>query len=569
MKKEYFCISLVFLLVVGVYGYGINRIYGMSIYPDEFGYWSSAASMLGWDWSQIASLGSYYSFGYSLILFPVLKFAGDSVVAYRAAVTINVILLCVAYFLLVEMAGRLFPRFEKERRFFFAGIAVLYPAWLYYMQTTLSEAMLIFMVILTSYLLLRLMEKPRVITGIFLTLAIVYTYTLHMRAVGVVIACGLTILLWGIFTPGTRKKACLFLVVLSLALMAAFIGKELIQESVYSGSGKELLNANDYGGQINKLKALFGISGIQNFAVNMAGKLLYIGFASGGLAYWGVGWCMMQGKELIQGMKRKKECKAVNCLGLYVLLAAVGQLGICGIYTINTKGPDWIIYGRYIELIVPLLSFLGVCMMNQSKQIFRRQGLVLGIYSIMAGVCLFACRGMEVSHIRGENSALTSIFIGEGDVVPAVFFGKVWLAGVLVSALLTLLIWYSRQNAARIWILMLVMVVEILVGGKISHLHVYNSNENVRMDISMIKLLTEIAEPQEQILFLREGSDKWIGFLQMQLRERSITVIEPADLEGLDTQNTILLAYYNSEYLDKLEEIYKRQIMADVYNVYY
>ena len=67
----------------------------------------------------------------------------------------------------------------------------------------------------------------------------------------------------------------------------------------------------------------------------------------------------------------------------------------------------------------------------------------------------------------------------------------------------------------------------------------------------------------------KEDSDKWIGFLQMQLREQSIIVIEPAELEGLDTQNTVILAYYSSKYLDKLEELYKHQVMADVYNVFY
>ena len=116
---------------------------------------------------------------------------------------------------------------------------------------------------------------------------------------------------------------------------------------------------------------------------------------------------------------------------------------------------------------------------------------------------------------------------------------------------------------------MLIMVAEILTGIKISQLYVYSSNQNMRMDITMINVLRERDDLGEQVLFLKEGSDKWIGFLQMQLREQSIIVIEPAELEGLDTQNTVILAYYNSKYLDKLEELYKHQVMADVYNVFY
>ena len=329
------------------------------------------------------------------------------------------------------------------------------------------------------------------------------------------------------------------------------------------------MNVNDYGGQLNKLKVLFTTAGIKNFAVNMAGKFLYMGFASGGLVYWGLGWCIVQGKELVQNIRRKDKGKAVNWLGIYILLMTAAQLGICGIYIINSIRPDVIIYGRYIELIIPVLSFLGVCMLNQSRYIFQGQGLILGIYSIMAAICLFACKDVGLSHIRGEHSALTSIFIGEGEVVPKVFFGKVWLAGIIVGGVITVLIWYSRQKKTRTWMLMLIMVAEILTGIKISQLYVYSSNQNMRMDITMINVLRERDDLGEQILFLNEGSDKWIGFLQMQLREQSIIVIEPAELEGLDTQNTVILAYYNSKYLDKLEELYKHQVMADVYNVFY
>ena len=41
------------------------EIVRLSLFPDEFGYWAPAAEMLGWDWSESVSLGSYYSFGYS------------------------------------------------------------------------------------------------------------------------------------------------------------------------------------------------------------------------------------------------------------------------------------------------------------------------------------------------------------------------------------------------------------------------------------------------------------------------------------------------------------------------
>ena len=105
----------ILLLIFCLYQYGIQKIYGFTIYPDEFGYWANAADAVGYDWSQIASVGAYYSFGYSLILIPVLKIFKGGVAAYRAAVAVNMLLMCISIFLLHGIAGKLFPRSEERR----------------------------------------------------------------------------------------------------------------------------------------------------------------------------------------------------------------------------------------------------------------------------------------------------------------------------------------------------------------------------------------------------------------------------------------------------------------------
>ena len=77
--------------------YSIYQIYSFELIPDEFGYWTYAATLSGCDWSDIVSLGSYYSFGYTLILYPIFQIFQDSIVAYRAAVTVNFLLMILAY----------------------------------------------------------------------------------------------------------------------------------------------------------------------------------------------------------------------------------------------------------------------------------------------------------------------------------------------------------------------------------------------------------------------------------------------------------------------------------------
>lgn len=73
--------------------FGIDSTYGFSIFPDEFAYWSYAAQAAGYDWSDIMSLSSYFSYGYGYVLFPVFVLCKDAVTAYRVAVGLNFVFL--------------------------------------------------------------------------------------------------------------------------------------------------------------------------------------------------------------------------------------------------------------------------------------------------------------------------------------------------------------------------------------------------------------------------------------------------------------------------------------------
>lgn len=134
IQREHIYLTLIILIIFCIFEYGIQKIFGFTVYPDEFGYWSSAAKTAGYDWHEVASLGSYYSFGYSVLLIPLLWLFRDGVAAYRAAVAVNMALMCFGVLLLRNIICRLFPEMDKIKRVFISGIAVLYPSWVFYMQ---------------------------------------------------------------------------------------------------------------------------------------------------------------------------------------------------------------------------------------------------------------------------------------------------------------------------------------------------------------------------------------------------------------------------------------------------
>ena len=158
------------VLIFCVYQYSIHKIFGFSLYPDEFGYWASAARWVGYDWSEVASIGSYYSFGYSMILTPILKLCRDGVLAYRVAVTVNMLMQCICIGLLWGVFRRLHCATAvcgKEAHVVFAvGVAVFYPVWGFYTQMTMAEALLVFLYALICYQFALFIEKPKMISVI-------------------------------------------------------------------------------------------------------------------------------------------------------------------------------------------------------------------------------------------------------------------------------------------------------------------------------------------------------------------------------------------------------------------
>ena len=135
------------LLMSCIVCHGISKSYGFYFPADEFCYWSYAAGLAGYDWSDIASLGSYYSYGYSLILLPVFLIFKDGVIAYRAAMVVNIALLAVCFFIL-----------QKMGRTFYAAAAVFYPTWLFYAGTTFAEILLVTLYLTTCMLLLKYLQ---------------------------------------------------------------------------------------------------------------------------------------------------------------------------------------------------------------------------------------------------------------------------------------------------------------------------------------------------------------------------------------------------------------------------
>lgn len=567
VEKNWIYQGFICLLILGIYGYGVSHIWGMCIYPDEFGYWSTAARMAGWDWSQITSLGSYYSFGYSILLYPILMLTSDSVAAYRLAVMLNAVLMCGASFLLQKMGEELFPNRSEMYRILLSGISVLYPSWIFYMQTTMTEAILAFMVILVGYLFLNLLEKPGVINAILLSLAVGYTYTLHMRAVGLVIACVLTVLIWGILEKKSRKSTLVVILCIILVFFCAYSIKEVVRENIYSGSG--LLEVNDYGGQVGKIKSLFSSQGIKSILLSVAGKTLYLNLASGGLVLWGLWRNIKNSFQLLQEIGKRKPITSQYLFSLYLVLLFLGELGINCIYTIESVTLDNLLYGRYIEFVAPIYVFLGGICIGEEFLKKRHLSKILIPYMISFLALVLGVWNTLEGYIRGVHSAILNIFIQRDKLNPLFFVVTIGCLGLLYLFVTSFLLRFVVAKKGRELVLMFFIILNLLLGISNSSCIIYTGNDNIRMDLTLINLMEDRIASEDEVMFLVEGENQWIAFLQMQLRDEKIQALKPEELKKLVAEDTILFAYWDSKYLEELDKIYEQKVMGDLYYLYY
>ncbi len=558
----------VVLLIFCIFQYSIQKICGFSLYPDEFGYWASAARMAGYDWSEVASLGSYYSFGYSLILFPLLKLFGGGTVAYRAAIAVNMILMCGSVFLIRRIIEKIFPDIGPETGILIGGMAALYPTWIFYMQTTMTEALLFFMFILDVYLFADFMERQRAGTAAALALSLAYGYCVHMRTVGTVAACVLALLLWTAFGRGKKRGVMLGCgALLGMGLLALCLKERTVAE-IYAQAGEELLAVNDYGGQISKLSRICTVPGMLRLLGAMAGKLYYLGLASFGTFYWALGWCARECILLAGNVRRKQAVKPAQWTALFLLLSAAGQIAVSSVFLYRGSMIDNLIYGRYNELLVPVMMAIGVVAMSRSPHPVRRTALTAVALGVGTLVLLWVIDKTGMSGLRGYHIAGISYLLPDENVNVTAFFGGTWLLGCAAMFLVCALVCLGRRRESAWWLLTGVLALEIIAGLQISGRYSYSSNAFYFQNRMLVERLQESAADGLEIRYLDEGELPAVGYLQMQLAEQKIRVVKPEEAAA-DSSHGVLVTYGETTQDELLSERYEKKMTAAPFCLYY
>lgn len=562
--KEYlFAIAILFAF----WAFGIGSIYGFSIFPDEFAYWSYAARLAGYDWSDVTALAPYYSYGYSLILIPIFVFCKDAVTAYRIAVSINFLFLFLAMVALAGTMKRMMPD-KKMPIVLFSALTVLLPCNLFYTQMTLTEVFLVALYIAAGSVLYRYLENNRLSTLLLLMLILIYLYTVHMRTVGVLLAAMIVVTIH-IFLRGDKRWHVLAALGAALALFAAadFL-KQQAFVYVYGGINQELVAANDYSGQMEKIRSVLSLEGFYDLLISLAGKVLYLGLATWGLFYWGIYGMVRQAFALLRNIKKHVSAKPQQFFAVFVFLTVAAQIVIGTIYLLTLGEIGDYTYGRYSEMVIPFVMVWGFAVLWKERA--RFVWTATGGLALLQGLTTFlVVRQIIVTgadNFQGYFLVGISYLYNEADFQVDSFYAAAYLFCELLTVLVTAMALFCRSRKKRQYLLTAFAVVELVLAMRADIIYLEPFKKAAFRDSRMVDKMQTMQEEGRRIIYMDQVFPPYVGILQFMGRDLDIQVMEHreavADYEGDITDEDILIFAFDDAFLEEWEDKYAQK---DVY----
>lgn len=349
--------SLMGLILCAILCIDIKSEMTIHIATDEFGYWTGAANFLKWDWSNCASLNSYYSFGYSIFLLPILAVVKNPVLSYKTAILLNIIFIELSFFKLFKIFRKIFNETNEQFVLFSSFIVMCYSANIINVKLTLSECCLTFCFISVVEKLLSYLSKRKIQDLILLFLYGCMAFCIHMRAIVILIALVFCITIFTYYDVKFKKiitGTTIFLIIALTIIIEENIKSNLINMQYLNN---QLVSFNDISGQVNKLSFLLSKEGILAFIAGFAGRIYYLGYATLLLIYFGVYSCI---KELIKSFKKKQH--EIFCLHMFFLLSLLFAISVSDIFMINLRQArtDALFYGRYSEYVIVPIIMIGI-----------------------------------------------------------------------------------------------------------------------------------------------------------------------------------------------------------------
>lgn len=226
---------IIFLLAV----YRLSDIGQPILFNDEIGYWSNSAFLMGDDWTSVTGRINYYSYGYSLMLIPLrlldkLFYWGWGTL-YRSAVVLNGLFLVMSYVIALRLTKRYLAGMHELIRTVACFAVCTYSSYIVYAHIAWTECTLFFFFWVFLYVMMCITDHPTVGNHIAFAVVSFYLYTVHQRALGIVVTAVLIVLYLRLIRRNRLREAAAFLGSMYLCGLLHAVIKGNLQQVNYLG----------------------------------------------------------------------------------------------------------------------------------------------------------------------------------------------------------------------------------------------------------------------------------------------------------------------------------------------
>jgi hypothetical protein len=403
---------------------------GPLVVSDELGYLTNARLMSGGHAAELLDTAIYRG-GYSLLLVPVMAVVHDPRLAYQLVLLENVALAATLPALLYLLLRRCFavpPRL--------AAIAALagacYPSLTQATGTAMSENLLapltvVWLLCFGAGLDAR-SRRARACWGVGLGLSAAFLWTAHGR---MVVAVGLTF--FAVVALAVRRRLPAAVAAAALASLGAglLLGHAL----------NEYLIGHNYGGAHQdeaglRLSVLGHLDQTLSAGRNLLGQLWYVLVATLGLGLLVVA----DARRLVRSVFTP-DASAAELTESLLLLTTAGLLVLSALSFPTPERPDHLVYGRYVEVVSPVVLALGLVRLSDvwpARRIAAAGGVLLALTAVVAALR----HGLDL-HEGATWANVAALPWRLGDIAPSAIVG----AGLVAVACLVLLVAVRRRWA--------------------------------------------------------------------------------------------------------------------------
>lgn len=432
----------------------VVRIYGPTVHPDEFGFLANGQVIIGHDEAKIYS-PSFYPAGYGIVTGLGALLTGSIEGAYRSALVVNLVLVVAVAWATARLARRGFGASPAASRL--AGALVLVApgtsvSALYSWPEVANRLAFVGLVGLVV-----VAARHRAATAVVAMCAYVGLLpALHGRFTLMVPIVCMVVVWWVLARDVPRWTGLLAVGASACTYVLAHLLNSRVKSTLYPTSLD----------QESRLVRRFADYSMWFALVRrIAGQSWYLLATSLGIAGVAIGWALVRvwgrGRSDLGAVRHDPERLALGV----VAACTAGLLFTGGLQLLHGNRADHLIYGRYVETLVPVLWMLGVVALERSTHVARRAWTAsLALVGFIAVCHVVADRGDAV---KGGWARRTLVFPNAVGVDAAQYLVQ---PGIITFTFLFVgiggLVWWLHRSRGSLAIV--AMVVLLGVGSVVS-----------------------------------------------------------------------------------------------------